>query len=182
MSLKDGYAAISQIQASGQKLGEVIGRIESLERKLADLSTLQGQIVALLTDAKAVFSKMELASEGLSKRHDLFEALTEAVPNLVTESLADAEERITEQQTALAAVADDMPTLVERVVQEKLTGLMTQLETRISAHLRDELKDTRSALRDAMEANARSHEAKLAATAEEIVSEMPRGLLGRRGR
>lgn len=182
MSLKDGYAAISQIQASGQRLGDAIGRIEELERKLTELATLQARVETLLTDTKAALIRMDAASEGLSQRHERFDALTEAVPTLVGKVLADAEERISEQQTALAAVADDMPTLVERVVQEKLTGLMAQFETRISTTLRDELKDTRSTLRDALEANARSLEAKLTTTVQDIVAEMPRGILGKRGR
>lgn len=48
--------------------------------------------------------------------------------------------------------------------------------------LRDELKDTRQALRDAMEVNARTLEGKLDTASRDIVAEMPRTLFGRRGK
>ena len=59
---------------------------------------------------------------------------------------------------------------------------LADLETRFSDRLRDELKDTRLAMRDAMEVNSRSQETKLETAVREIVSEMPRGLFGRRGK
>ena len=56
------------------------------------------------------------------------------------------------------------------------------METRFSDRLRDELKDTRLAMRDAMEVNYRSFETKLESVTRDIISEMPRSIFGRRGK
>jgi len=68
------------------------------------------------------------------------------------------------------------------VVEEKLTGILVQLEARITERMRDELKDTRTTLREAIEIGVGRTEANLEGARKEIIAEMPRSLFGRRGR
>lgn len=182
MSFKDGYSAIAQIQSSGQKLGEIIDRIEALEKMLADLRQAQIQVENMIGQGTAVLADIELATVELLKLHASFDLLAKNLPDATETVLAHAEERITKQHALIASMVEEIPAAIEQVVDQKLTILMSQLETRISDRLRDELKDTRMALRDAMEVNSRAHDAKLDAASKEIIAEMPRSLLGRRGR
>lgn len=182
MSFKEGFAAITQIQSSGQKLGEIVAQVEALKETLADLRQAQDQTKVMIGRAKVVIVNIETAAGVLSQQHASFDQLAKSLPAATEAVLARAEDRIAEQHSALAAKVEDLPAAIERVIEQKLASIMSQLETRISDRLRDELKDTRMALRDAMEVNSRAHEAKLDSAIKEIIAEMPRGLLGRRGR
>ncbi len=80
------------------------------------------------------------------------------------------------------SVLDGLPKLFEKAIELKLKSLLSELETRLADRLREELKDTRLTMRDAMEVNSRSQDTKLEAIAREIISEMPRSIFGRRGK
>lgn len=96
--------------------------------------------------------------------------------------LVQAEERLQTQQAEISRLAKQMPLLVEKVVEEKLSTIVMHMEGRLSNLLRDELKDTRAAMRDAFEVSARAQDKKLDDARNEILAEMPRTLFGRRGR
>jgi ABC-type transporter Mla subunit MlaD len=146
------------------------------------LRETQDQVGAVIRQASDLIKNAETAVDGLSQQHASFDQLVKSLPDAIKVILAEAEKRIVDQQVAMASLVADMPARIERVVEQKLIALMSQSETRISDRLRDELKDTRMALRDAMEVNSRTQETKLESAVKDIIAEMPRGLFGRRGR
>lgn len=153
MSFKEGFDAIEKVKASGQKLSEAVGRIEALELQLHGLREAQAGVEAMLAKAKSTFSTLSESANGLA-----------------------------EQSKYIEVLAQDLPAMVETVVEQKLLAIVAQMEARLSERLRDELKDTRTTLREAFEINSGRNEAQFEATRKEILAEMPRTLFGRKGR
>lgn len=182
MSFKDSFEAVAQIKASGSKLSAAVERIEALEGNLAELRKVQSGVEAMLEDAKTSFGSLEAAAAGLSSERLEFQKVASALPIMADDILAQAEERLIQRQESVARLVEKLPEMVEALIEQKLASMMLQMENRLADRIRDDLKDTRSTLRDAFEVNARTHEAKLGEIRTEIIAEMPRTLLGRRGR
>ena len=182
MSFKESFEATAQIKASGRKLTEAVERIAALETSLAELRKVQSDVEAMLEQAKTSFVALEAAAAGLSSERLEFQKFASALPTMTDDVLAQAEERLIAQQASFARLAERLPSMVEVLVEQKLAGMMSQMESRLADRIRDDLKDTRSTLRDAFEVNARAQDTKLGEVRAEILAEMPRTLLGRRGR
>lgn len=182
MSFKDGFEAIAQVKASGLKLGEAVSRIEALETSLADLLEVQTGVEKMLVQAETTFTSLETAAAKLSSEWIEFQQLATTLPTMTGNVLTEAEERLASQQRAIALLAERLPQLVEALVEQKLNIIIAHMEARLCDRLRDELKDTRTTLRDAFEVHARGQAAKLEEMKTEIFAEMPRTLFGRRGR
>jgi len=182
MSFKEGFEAIAQIKSSGRTLGDSVEKIEALAQGLEDLRLVQAGVETMLDQAKAAFASLASSTEGLSKEREQFGKLAQTLPILTDDVLVQAEERLHTQQEAFALLAKQMPLLVEKAVEEKLSEMVTQMESRLSNMLRDELKDTRTAMRDAFEVSARAQDTRIDDARNEILAEMPRTLFGRRGR
>lgn len=100
----------------------------------------------------------------------------------VASVVAEAEQRIEDRQVHIAVLVDELPRLVDTALKKRLPGLLEGMEARLRDQLRGELKDTRSAIRDTLEVTSNKQEKSLERMAGDIISEMPRGLLGRRGK
>ena len=182
MTFKEGFEAIEQINKSGRKLGDFVERIEGLTQSLEELRSVQAGVETALAHAKETFASLANSAEGLSGDQERFQKLAQKLPETTEEVLEQAEKRVKIQQAEVSKLVNRMPQLVESVVKKELNAILMQLEGRLSNLLRDELKDTRSALRDAFEVNARAQDTKLDSFRQEIIAEMPRTLFGRRGR
>lgn len=182
MSFKDSFEAAAQIKASGSKLSAAVERIEALEASLAELREVQTNVAAMLEKAKTSFGVLEAAAAGLSSERMEFQKVASALPIMADDVLAQAEERLIQRQESVAQLVEKLPAMVEALIEQKLATMMSQMENRLADRIRDDLKDTRSTLRDAFEVNARTQETKLGEIKTEIIAEMPRTILGRRGR
>lgn len=182
MSFKESFEAAAQIKASGSKLAAAVERIEALEARLADLRKVQSDVEAMLEKAETSFAVLEAAAASLSVERLEFQKAASALPTITHDIVTQAEDRLIQRQEAFARLAENLPEMVEALVEQKLAGMMSQMESRLGDRIRDDLKDTRSTLRDAFEVNARAQDAKLGEIRTEILAEMPRTILGRRGR
>ncbi len=182
MPFKDSFEAAAQIRASGSKLSAAVERIEALEGSLAELRKVQSGVEAMLEKAIATFGDLEAAAAGISNESLEFQKVAAAFPPMTTEVLAQAEERLVQRQETVAQLVEKLPAMVEALIEQKLAAMMSQMEKRLADGIRDDLKDTRSTLRDAFEVNVRNHEATLGEIKTEIIAEMPRTIFGRRGR
>lgn len=182
MSFKEGFEAIAQIKSAGRTLGDSVEKIEALAQDLENLRLVQAGVETMLDQAKATFASLATSSEGLSEEREQFKKLAQTLPILTDNVLVQAEERLQTQQAEISRLAKQMPLLVEKVVEEKLSTIAMHMEGRLSNLLRDELKDTRAAMRDAFEVSARAQDKKLDDARNEILAEMPRTLFGRRRR
>ena len=182
MSLRDGFTAIEEIKISGQKLSDTVAKIENLEPKLEGLIQVQSKLEEVLTRTGLVFADLERSSGDLSKQFEAITGQVNLVPTQVDAAIARAENLILDHQVQMKAVLDSLPKLFEKAIELKLQSLLSKLETRLADSLREELKDTRLTMRDAIEVNSRSLERKLDTASREIVAEMPRTLFGRRGK
>lgn len=153
MTFEDGFAAIASIQSSGGRLTDAIARLEELEERLARLDKSQVKLDALLVATKASVTDMASAAKVLAAEHE-----------------------------KLVKWTSDLPALVSDVVEKKMISIASDLESRFTNRLRDELSDTRSTLRNAYENGVTKSEKTLLETKEDLIAEMPRGLFGRRGR
>ena len=161
MPFKEGFTAIEQIQNSGQKLSEIVARLETLEEKLESLRQVQSQLEVVLARTGTIFGNVQRSSDDLSEQYNAFTEQAKLLPTNVEVALERAEERIVQHQVRMTAILDGLPQLFENALGEKLQSHLSDMETRFSDRLRDELKDTRLAMRDAMEVNYRSFETKL---------------------
>lgn len=182
MTFKEGFEAIEQIKNSGRNLGNSVERIEALAQSLEGLRVIQAGVETALGQAKEAFASLAHSAEGLSEELEQFKKLAQTLPETTEDVLTQAEKRLKNQQAEVSQLADKMPQLVEKVVEEKLSTIVMHMEGRLSNSLRDELKDTRAALRDAFEVNVRAQDKKLDDFRKDILAEMPRTLFGRRGR
>lgn len=182
MSLRDGFTAIEEIKISGQKLSDTVAKIENLEPKLDGLIQVQSKLEEVLTRTGLVFADLERSSGDLSKQFEAITGQVNLVPTQVDAAIARAENLISDHQLQMKAILDGLPKLFENAIELKLKSLLSELETRLADRLREELKDTRLTMRDAIEVHSRSQETKLEAIAREIISEMPRSIFGRRGK
>ena len=178
MSFTEGFTAIESIKSSGQKLSDTVERIETLETKLQGLLQAHAQLESLIEKITTAFVDIERSTVDLSKHYDTFTQQASSLPDQVALAIERAEERMAGHQATMTKVLNGLPNLLDQTIEKKLQTKISDLETRVSDRLRDELKDTRQALRDAMEVNARSLEGKLEAASRDIVAEMPRTLLG----
>jgi DNA repair exonuclease SbcCD ATPase subunit len=182
MSFDDGFEAIEKVKTSGQKLAEVVARIEQFEARLDALPDAQTKIEEMLDKATRAVASLQETANGMSAQREAFADLAQALPSLVRDVVKGAEDRFEKQHAEISKLANDLPRLVEAVVEEKLTTILGQLEARITERLRDELKDTRTTLREAIEIGIGRGEANLEEARKDIIAEMPRSLFGRRGR
>lgn len=182
MSFKEGFEAIEDIKNSSHKLSDTLGRIEALENELAGLLKAQTQLESIINRIVTALGSVEKSSTDLSENYDAFTQQASALPDRVDQAIERAEERIKEYHNKMTALLGELPELLDQTIEKKLQTKISDLETRLSDRLRDELKDTRQALRDAMEVNARTLEGKLDKASRDIIAEMPRTLLGRRGK
>lgn len=182
MSFEEGFDAITKVKASAQKLSDSVDRIAQLESDLDGLQEAHADIKLLLDNAKTTLSTLELAAKGLVDQREQVEDLANTLPSHIQEILSAAEGRLVKQHAELERVIHDIPVLIEGVVEKKLETIVFQLETRMTERLRDEMKDTRTTLREAFEINASRVNASLDETRKELLAEMPRSILGRRGR
>lgn len=182
MSFKEGFDAIRDIKNSSLKLSDTLGRIEALENKLSGLLHTQTQLEGLIDRIAASLGSVERSSTDLSENYDAFTKQANSLPDQVDLAIERAEERIKEYQAKMTTLLSELPDLLDQAIEKKLQAKLSDLETRVSDRLRDELKDTRQALRDAMEVNARALEGKVDTASRDIVAEMPRTLFGRRGK
>lgn len=182
MSFKEGFTAIEEIQNSGRRLGDTVERIEALEAKLEGLVRAQAQIESMIGQAKGVLTGLKTSSGDLSKEFESFTEQAKTLPDRIANILVRAERRIEERQTGIAELVDDLPRLVEAALDRRLSGLLDAMETRLRDQLRSELQETRTAMRDMLEVALHKQDKSLERIAGDIISEMPRGLLGRRGK
>lgn len=179
MSFKEGFEAIGEIKSSGQRLGASVSKIEALEVKLTDALNALSEVESALNRASTVFDGAEKATAALQKTGVELAEQSKRLPEQAEVAVLRAEEQVSHQLDRINAVVDGLTKLVENAIEKKLEAKFDALASRFSLALRDELKDTRSTLRDAMEVNSASLEKNLEGTAKEIIAEMPRGLFGR---
>lgn len=153
MSFTDGFEAIDKIKKAGSQLSETVSRVEALGSNMSDMQKLQSDIGALLSQLEAATSTLQKTAQALS-----------------------------DERKELEDIVRGLPALAEGAVEKKLKEIVEGLEARFLDRLRDELSDTRSTLRDALENNARRQNVQLEETKADIISEMPRTLFGQRGR
>jgi chemotaxis regulatin CheY-phosphate phosphatase CheZ len=153
MKIEDGFKAVDSIKNSSKKLSDSILRIEELEQKLAALETLTTDLKSLLAQASEVFLKLG-------------------------ESAGDLEAG----KIKIAKAIDGLPALTASVVEKNLAKLVSSLETRMIDRLNQELKETRTTLRESHENSATNLEKLLEKTSQDIIAEMPKTIFGRRGR
>ncbi|QIX97761.1 hypothetical protein [Cedecea sp. FDAARGOS_727] len=152
MSFEEGFDAIAKVKASSEKLGEVISKVEELRNLLTDVHDAQ-------ENAGSTFEQANIAIAAL------------------TEKSAEIQKQQEEIENSLSR----LPAIVDEVIEQRLSRIMEQMETRISERLRDELKETRTTLREAHESRAAQTESQMEKIKSDIIAEMPRGILGRRG-
>jgi DNA repair exonuclease SbcCD ATPase subunit len=181
MTFKEGFAAIDQVKASSQKLSETISRLERLENNLSELHKAYEKLNSQVDESKAALRTVTDVSKALSMQQSEYINLAKDLPVMVEGILAAAEAEFSTRANKLAGAIESLPTMVEAVIEKKLSDLISQHEIRISDRVRDELKDTRATLREAFENGAARHEARLSDAKRDIIAEMPRGMFGRRG-
>lgn len=179
MSFKEGFEAIGEITTSSQRLGISVSKVEALEAELKAALKGLNDVEAALSKASTVFDGASKATTALQKSGLEMAEQSKRFPEEAQAAVSRAEELVSSQIDRMRAVVDGLTKLVEDAVEEKLDTKFQAMEARFNVILRDELKDTRSTLRDAMEVNSASLEKHLADAVAEIVAEMPRGLFGR---
>ena len=179
MSFEKGFEAIEEITNSSDKLLSYVNKVEALEARLSKSVDLISRLESALQSADNAFSGAENATLALKKSSEDIEALAQSLPDHAEAAIFRSEERISKHIDQMTKVLSSLPELLESAVAKKLDGKFEELEVRVSNSLREELKDTRAALRDAMEVNARNQVSHLEAMSENLISEMPRGLFGR---
>lgn len=182
MTVKEGFVALENIKQSSQKLSDSVAKISALESKLEGLLQSQAQLETLIFRISTAIENVEKSSLDLSRHYELFVQEAQALPDSITSTIEKADERFALQHAKLTEIINGLPNLLEQAVEKKLQGIINEMEGRLSEKLRDELKDTRQALRDAMEVNARNLDEKIDAFSRDIIAEMPRTILGKRGR
>jgi DNA repair exonuclease SbcCD ATPase subunit len=178
MSFTEGFNAIESIKSSGQKLSNTVERIETLESKLQGLLQAHAQLESLIETITTAFVDIERSTRDLSEHYDSFTQQASSLPDQVALAIERAEERIKEHQATMTKALNGLPKLLDQAIEKKLQTKISDLETRVSDMLRDELKNTRQDLLNAMEVNARSLEGKLETASSDVIAEMPRTLLG----
>lgn len=179
MSFKEGFEAIGEIKTSGQRLSVSVSNIEALEVKLTAALNVLTDVEVALDKASTVFIDSEKATIALQKSGSEVAEQSKLLPKEAEAAVARVEERISNQMDHMTAIIEGLTKLVADVVEEKLDTKFKAMETHFKLILRDELKDTRSALRDAMRVNSTNLEKNIDDASREIISEMPRGLFGR---
>jgi predicted nucleic acid-binding Zn-ribbon protein len=181
MTVKEGFVALENIKQSSLKLSDTVARISALEGKLKGIVESQAQLEALIDRIAIAIENVDNSSVVLSKHYDAFVQEAQDIPDSITGTFKKADERFAQQNAKVAEIVNDLPKILEMAIEKKLQDVVTEMEGRLSEKLRDELKDTRQALRDAMDANARNVDGKIDAFARNIIAEMPRTILGKRG-
>jgi uncharacterized coiled-coil DUF342 family protein len=181
MTFKEGFDAIDQVKASSQRLSETISRLERLESNLSELHEAFRKLDTQVEEGRATLQAMTDASRTLMMQQGEYLNLAKDLPVMVEGLLAAAEAEFSERANRLADAIDSLPNMVSAVVEKKFSALISQQEMRISDRVRDELKDTRTTLREAFENGAIRHATRLDEAKKEIIAEMPRGMFGRRG-
>jgi len=153
MSIEDGFKAVDSIKRSSEKLSDTIIKIEELERKLSELDALSTDLKSLLEDSPEVFLK-----------------LTEGV-----DELAAAKTKITK-------AVGSLPSLTSKAVEAHLRKLLSEFETKMNNRWNQELKETRTTLREAFENHANRMEKVYENSTKKIIEEMPRTIFGKRGK
>ncbi|MFC7739095.1 hypothetical protein ACFQX4_25705 [Roseomonas sp. GCM10028921] len=182
MPFKEGFEAIDQIKKSGQQLGETIARLERLEDNLSLLREAHEKLDGQLGESRSTLQIMTEASRALAEQQAEYLKLARKLPDLVESTLAAAEADFSARVRKLVDTVERLPSIVEVVVEQKLSALISHQEGRLSERFRDELRDTRVTLRETLENSANRHEARLDELKKDIVAELPRGIFGRRGR
>jgi hypothetical protein len=182
MTFEDGFEAIEKVKMSGQKLSDIVERIEQFERRLETLPDAQVKLDALFEKTEAAAMAMSEAARDLVTQRDAFLGLAKALPSLVQVMVKDAELLLEKQHAETARATSELTQIVEAVVDQKLTSILVGLEARVTERLRDELKDTRTTIREAIEVGTRRGEVSLDEARKDIIAEMPRSLFGKRGR
>ncbi|WP_380180782.1 hypothetical protein [Kalamiella sp. sgz302252] len=180
MSFEEGFAAIAQVKASGEKLGETIKRITALEGWLTELRETQTGAKDTFASASTAIDLLREEAGSLAQSQKVIAKEVEMLPVAIEQVLVTAEERLAQQLAEQERMLARFPAMVEEAVEKKLTAILSQMEARFNERLRDELKDTRTTLRETLEYSASRTEIRLEELKKEIVAELPRGLFGRR--
>lgn len=151
-TIKDGYEAIQKIRSSQSRLSELVEEFEHVNEELV------------------AFKK---AGEKLRAEQKKFEDAASKIQETADE--------LRQKQDALQQGLETLPEIVRLAVSEAVQREWVAAEGRLMDRVRDELKDTRSSLRDTVLNGTASFDKKISDVFDKIISEMPRTIFGKRG-
>lgn len=192
MSFEEGFDAIARVKASGEKLGETINRIAALESWLTELRAAQNGAGEIFEQAKTAIQGLGEISGEIAVQQKALAEEVDALPALIQQLLSTAENRLAQQQEKTEQmlaqqqreterILAQLPTVVDAAIETKLTAIVAQMEVRLNERLRDELKDTRTTLRETLEYGNSRTDMRLDEMKKDIIAQLPRGLFSRRG-
>jgi len=111
MSFDDSFEAIEKIKTSGQKLTEVVARIEQFESRLDALPEARANIDKMLEKATRGAASLQEAANGMATQRDAFVDIAQSLPSLVRDVVKGAEDRFEKQHAEISKLANDLPRL-----------------------------------------------------------------------